>query len=260
MGCGTSDLKDFRELPPVLLEDQAFTQLADRVRAGEEPRVHLVGIARPAGRFVESPFGAGRGFAAALTAHHTESGLFARTSGVLFRAKAAVSFRVGRGDNVVDVDVSPGSRWTFTNSSLSLVHTENNIDRTGPGGMMKGGGEPGHRSDMRERPDGLAWWQKFNNKKDPPDRMQSNGRMLARSRVVKEYWLREGDPVAVVGTLRKAEDGTLRLVGGSDRGLIANVSSHSKALKELSRGPREENVQTDGGVQALKFIDDACRV
>lgn len=256
MGCGASS--QFSAEPSLRLDSEAFAQAAEKARAGEAPRVNLVGWARPSEFLIESPFGGGPGLAALLTAHHTEAGLFSGTSGVLFSAKAAVSFRVeipGAAE-VVLVDVSGSSRWQFGKRTLNLVNTENNIDRTGAGNMMKGGGKPGQRSLAVERPDGATWWKTFNKGKDPPDRMQSTGRMLARSRVVHEYWLRDGDPVAVLGSLRTAEDGGLLLVAAG-AGSFSNLTSQSKALGEL--GQRAAGSCDSSDVTKLKMTDERCR-
>jgi len=259
MGCGGSS--QFAAAPPLQPGSEAFAQAAEKARSGEKPLVHLVGLARPSEFLIESPFGGGPGLAAVLTAHHTEAGLFAGTSKALFRARAVVSFRVeipGASETVL-VEASAASRWKFHSRTLNLVHTENNIDRTGPGNMMKGGGKPGHRSQAVERPDGVEWWRTFNKDKDSPDLMQSSGRMIARSRVVREHWLRDGDPVAVLGSLHRAEDGSLRLVadGADGAGWLTNDKSLSKALGELGT-PAGEGGEGPS-VAKLKMIDERCR-
>lgn len=254
MGCGAAKSR-FQELPATRLGDDDFSLMAERVSSGQIlGLVHLIGWAKASECLIQSPFGGGQGMLAHLTAHRTESGAFSTTSAVIFSAKAATSFHIVRGNAVVAVEVSKTSRWTFGKLTLRLVHTENNIDRTGPGNTMKGGGKPGQRSETVERPDGNEWWNKFNKGKDPPNRIQSTGNMIARSRVVNEYWLRDGDPVAAIGTLQKNDDGTLRLVA-IDGGWLTNLATCSMALNEL-------DTPSSAGSSAnvvLKMVDASCQ-
>eukprot|EP00401_Gymnodinium_catenatum_P031455 CAMPEP_0117466710 /NCGR_PEP_ID=MMETSP0784-20121206/5283_1 /TAXON_ID=39447 /ORGANISM="" /LENGTH=235 /DNA_ID=CAMNT_0005260661 /DNA_START=73 /DNA_END=776 /DNA_ORIENTATION=+ len=229
MGCGFfNPTRDAFTAVPVLSVSDAPNRDTDCV--------HIVGQVAHIGMVMVSPFGQLEGVAMKVAAEQKMVSGNKRT----FSAERALDFKlVGGGQEIL---VEKGA-WTLCLSpshyEMNIVRDDKRTDGSAPSGGVKSGGAAWNQRDMPPltvKPHAAAWWDKFNDGRDP---LNGSGIKGQRPRGARESILKDGQACAVLGALKVTDSGARKLVCmgvGKGASVITNQSSLSPAINNCKDG------------------------
>eukprot|EP00931_Biecheleriopsis_adriatica_P079966 TRINITY_DN53323_c0_g1_i1.p1 TRINITY_DN53323_c0_g1~~TRINITY_DN53323_c0_g1_i1.p1 ORF type:complete len:255 (+),score=37.13 TRINITY_DN53323_c0_g1_i1:78-842(+) len=233
MGCGATALqKQFQDNPPHQVAD--VVHRATNFGEFLNQRIQIIGRVGHNGSVLESPFGQHKGVAIKVAASVPSGGHGQGANKSLFVARSYIDFKlVGTDNSFVVVRAGKPVKCTVALQTTEQIFNIMRDDRAGC--LQSGGSKPGQISQALPRPHAMQFWKDFNDGKDSPMNMTavSGSGMSAglnRPREAVESVLKVSDAVAVIGILRKVDNGFV-VEADEDSLSISNSAIAAPAVK-----------------------------